>query len=240
MPGLTRTTALSIAAALAVFVGGCAHREAARATPALRTGSLDELGPRLSNYSEATIPRDGLIVVRSDDFVGSSAPASARKKQKRVITISLADALAGATALPVVDQSKPAETLEAAAQRLKNAPVGNLLIICYGFGDAAASFKTDFRDALIAMIRAAQNQGAAVYLVAEPATALPLSAAAEPYRAIFRSVAASQGAGLIDAPTILQKANLGPSETAVQPRAAVNVIAGNLATYIKLAPKSER
>jgi hypothetical protein len=239
-PGMTRTTMFAMALSLAVLAGGCAHRAAAPFVPELRTGSADEVGPRLSNYSEATIPKNGSIVVRSDDFVGTAAPvpAAGRKPPKPVVTVSLADALAEATGLSVIDQSKRFETLSAAAQRLKDAAVGNLLILCYGFGDAATPPQTDFRTDLIAMIRAAHDRGAAVYLVVEPATALPLSATVEPYRAVFRAVAASEGAGLIDSPAILQKADKGPSKTAVQPKAAVDIIAGNIAAYVKLAPKS--
>jgi hypothetical protein len=177
-------------------------------------------------------------VVRSDDFAGPPAPLAKGKKTKPVLTISLADALAQATGLTVVDQSKPSEMLNTAVQRLKDAPVGNLLILCYGFGDVGTTTEKDFRAALTAMIRAAHEHGAAVYLVVEPATALPLSPRAEPYRGVFRAAAASEGAGLIDSPAILLKANQGPSPTAIQPKAAVDIIAKNIAAYVKIAPKS--
>ena len=237
LPRRMRKTALTAVVVLAVCVGGCAFRKPSPIIPTLRSGSAEEVGPRLSNYSEATVPRNGLIVVRSDDFVGAPAPLL-KKKQKPIGSINLADALSKASGLEVVDQSQPFETLENAAQRLKGAPVGNLVVISYGFGDAAAKSKADFRAALIAMIKDAHDRGAAVYLVVEPATALPLSAPVEAYRNIFRSVAAAEGAGLIDAPAILQKAGRGPSQTAIQTKAAVDIIAGNIATYIKVAPES--
>ncbi len=88
------------------------------------------------------------------------------------------------------------------------------------------------------MIDTAHKKGAAVYLVVEPASTTTLSVAAETYRNTFRAVAASEGAGLIDAPAILLKAGWGPSRTAIQPKPAVEIIAGSVAAYIKVAPKT--
>jgi hypothetical protein len=89
------------------------------------------------------------------------------------------------------------------------------------------------------MIQKAHDGGAAVYLIVEPATALPLSNDVEPFRAAFRTKSAAQGAGLIDPTTFLAQAGLGPSKSAWQSKAAVQLIAGSVAAYIKVAPKAE-
>ncbi len=222
------------AAALLLLVAGCVHKPAPAAL-LVRPGLAADVGPHLSNYSEATVPANGVIVLRSDDFAGPDA-ASEPHKGRPARTVKLADALAAATGLKVVDQSMLGETIEAAAERLKTAPVGDLLVICYGFGDAAATDAGDFDATLTAMIEAAEAQGAAVYLVVEPVSGSKLSDAVEAYRNLTRSAGAAHGAGVIDANAGITKAEFGPGKSAYQTPAAVKLIAGSLAAYLKIAP----
>ena len=222
--------------ALSLPLAGCLHKPPEQA-PMLKIGSAADVGPRLDNFSEVTIPADGSIVVAGDEFVRKADFFKAAKGKKPPPSISLADAIAKATKLNIIDESRPADTIAAGAERVAAAAPGNLLVICYGFGDAQAKTAgPQFQSTLEGMIRHAHERGAAVYLVTEPATALPDSALVEPFRAIARTVGPLQGAGVIDAPPALVKATLGPSKTRTQPVAAVKIIAGLVAQYIKVSP----
>jgi len=226
---------LLIVLAAVAALGGCLHRPPAP-PPALKAGEAADVSPQLDNYSRATLPRDGSIVVAGDGFVASAKPGpKARKAPPK--TLSLADALAEATSLKIVDQTRPGDTLAAGAARVSAGPPGALLVICFGYGDAAAkTTPAAFQSGLEQMIRLAHRRGAAVYVVAEPATTLKDSTAAEPFRAVVRLIGATEGAGVIDAPPALATAALGPSPTRVQPAAAVRLLAGLVSQYIRLAP----
>jgi hypothetical protein len=217
-------------------LAGCLH-PAPRAVLREAAGSAAEVGPRLDNYGQATAPRDGVIVVRGDDFLPAPPSQDASIKGRPGKSISLAEALARTTSLKVIDQEQAGETIADAEERLDEEPVGNLLVICYGFGDAVAQTNmAQFKATLRRMIRSAQARGAAVYLVVEPATTLPRSATVEPYRNAVRVVAGAEGAGVIDAPPALAAAGLGPSKVKIQPNDAVKLIAGLIRRYIKIAP----
>ena len=234
---LLNTRGLALAAvALSLPLAGCLHRPPERA-PALKIGSAADVGPRLDNFSEVTIPADGVIVVAGDGFVRKADFTKGAKGKKPPPSISLADALAKATRLKVIDESRPADTITAGADRVAAAAPGNLLVICYGFGDAQVKTgSAQFQTTLERMIRHAHERGAAVYVVTEPATALPDSGLVEPFRAVARTVGPAEGAGVIDAPPALAKATLGPSKTRTQPVAAVELLAGLVAQYIKVSP----
>lgn len=220
---------------MSTSLAACAHSRTPLA-PSLQPGSAADVGPRLDNYSRVTIPRDGSIVVAGDDFVASGA-SDPKAKKPAPKPASFADALADATRLKVVDQTRPGDTLAAGAARVSAGAPGDLLVICFGYGDTAAkTTPAAFQSGLEQMIRQAHKRGAAVYLVTEPATVLKDSAASEPFRAVIRLIGAAQGAGVIDTPPALATALLGPSKTRTQPLAAVRLIAGLVSQYIRVAP----
>ncbi len=203
----------------------------------MKVGSAADVGPRLDNVSESTVPANGVIVVATDGFVSKADVAKTEHGKKPPPSVALAAALAKQTGLTVVDEGRPAETLAAGADRIAASPPGNLLILCYGFGDAQAKTSpAQFQSTLERTIRHAHDRGAAVYVVTEPATGLPDSPLVEPFRTVIRNVGPSEGAGVIDAPPALAKATLGPSKTRTQPTAAVALIAGLVAQYIKVSP----
>ena len=69
-------------------VGGCLHRPPPPA-PDQPSGLRSEIGPRLNNWSQATVPADGLIVVSGDDFVkpGVTPLDSRRARDRRRSTL---------------------------------------------------------------------------------------------------------------------------------------------------------
>jgi hypothetical protein len=229
-------SALASAGVFAADLGGCAHRPPATQPTAL-IGSTADIGPKLSNYSQATVPANGLIVVAGDAFTASASAVEPVAKSKSPKAATLAEALAKTTNVQTTDSMLPGETIAAGAERLRDELAGNLLVICYGYGDAkaktpAAAFQHTFEH----MIRTAHDRGAAVFVVVEPVKNSPLSANAEIYRNIVRVIAAAEGAGLIDAPKALAAAQMTPDKTSPLPRGAAAFIGGLVAQYVKVAP----
>ncbi len=235
---------------VAVLLGGCQHRPRAP-EPLLREGRTEEIGPHLTNYGQAVLPRGGTITVWSDDLVPSAAPPD----RKRAKTISFAAALAAATGLRVDDQSRPGETISGALKRLPATPVGDLVVLAFGYGDAAASTPpAAFAAALRDLVAAAHARGAPVLILTEPLPFVPppkpakpgvtpkpgpaqiLSGQVDGFNAILRQDAGGLGAGVIDAPPVLTAGGFPPSPGQTRPKAAVALLARAVSAYIEVAP----
>ena len=225
-------------------VGGCLHRPPPPA-PDQPSGLRSEIGPRLNNWSQATVPADGLIVVSGDDFVKPGVTPPRLKARKGSPPLDFAEVLARDVAVTVEDEAKAGATLKDGAVRLASGPAANLVVIDYGFGDAFAGTKpAAFRSDLQAMIQAAQARGAAVYVVVEPPTAAPLSKLTEPFRQAARDLAAANGAGLIDvapppkpgAPAAVVQVGVMTTPAKTPADLDLSLIAGQVAQYVKVAP----
>jgi len=229
-------SAALVGATLLAALGGCAHRPPP--PPPTPSGSLADVGPRLDNYSQATVPIDGLIVVSGDNFTTPDGKQMGRKGRG----LSFAAAMGKFTGVKIEDETQSGGTLAAGAERLAVGPAGDLVVIAYGYGDVAAKTKpADFRKTLQTMIQAAHARGAAVYVVAPPPTTGKLSLLAEPFRAAVRDLAATNGAGMIDLTPPPVKITIKPGATPPpqpSPPATVDPIAtaGEVAQHVKLAP----
>jgi len=126
------------ALALALLLGACAGgppkpQVAAEPAPKLRVGPRDQVGWRLTNFGEAVLAPGASITVWSDDLT-SEAPGAPQVKGK---VPSLADELAKATGLKVIDHSAPGQTAAEGLAALEASDAGSLVVICYGYGDEA-------------------------------------------------------------------------------------------------------
>jgi hypothetical protein len=158
----------------------------------LQSASRDQIGPRLSNYGQAVLAPSSVITVWSDDLT-SDALGAPRTRGKLP---SLAEALAKATGLKVIDHSAPGQTAAEGLALLKDADPGNLVVICYGFGDAAHKTQ-DFKASIDAMVRLAHVRGAPVILVTEPLPVVPTTPKLSPADTL-RKTAAAQVSSLQD------------------------------------------
>lgn len=254
------------AAALAVLFGlsACSDFQPTSA-PRLRIGSADQVGPRLTTYGAAVLPADGSISVWGDDFTSSAPGAPYRTGKGRTgkgKTPSLAADLARATGLKVVDHSSPGQTVADGLAQLQAGEAGSLVVLCYGYGDAAIvvdypgddlapppDIGAPFRTSLAAMIKLAHSRGAPVLLVTEPLPVLTPSltptdaetlqkrfvAKMQILQGAVHAVAVAEGAGVIDSPSVLSVNTLTPTEK--QPGAALSTtrIAHMIAADIELA-----
>lgn len=193
-------------------LSACAGFKPPPAPPKLRTGALDQVGPRLTNYGTATLTPGSVITVWSDDFTGPSADVPHARGKR----LTLAAALAEATGLKVVDHASPGQTAAEGLAQLTAGDPGALVVLCYGYGDASRQTK-DFQASLDAMIRVAHGRGVPVLLVTEPVptpVAAKVPTAAQKRRqaflaivsalqAIVRAEAPAAGAGLVDSTPVL-------------------------------------
>ena len=213
---------LSCAAALALLLTGCAVQVHPTPAPKLRTGSAEQIGPRLSNYGGAVIRPDGVISLWSDGFTGPD-PLAPRPKGR---TPSLAKDLGEATGLKVEDHGQPGQTAAQGLAAMADAPAGAVTILCYAYGDAASDLAA-FRTSLTQMIRLAHRRGAPVLIVAEPLQTPPtpvappktLAPADQKKQAyinqvvarvtVVHEVAVAEGAGLVDGTVVLSDQVIG-------------------------------
>ncbi len=229
-----RSTALAapaaaIAAVLMASLSACSTVSSFAPPPAppkLRTGALDQVGPRLTNYGTAVLMPGAIVDVWGDDFTGPS-PDAPHPKGK---TITLANALAKASGLKVIDHASPGQTAAEGLAQLTVSNAGALVVLCYGYGDVSRKTK-DFQASLDAMIKLAHSRGAAVLLVTEPLLAVAASKAptakekqlqafvreVSALQDIVRTEAPAQGAGLVDSTPVL-------SPPAPSPKAAAPLI----------------
>jgi lysophospholipase L1-like esterase len=180
--------------ALTMLLSACAGgrpsgRSAAEPPSKLQLGSRDQIGPRLNNYGQAVLAPASVITIWSDEFT-SDAPGAPKVKGKAP---SFADELAKATGLKVVDHSTPGQTAAAGRAQLEAADPGNLVVICYGYGDAARK-TLDFKASIDGMIRLAHARGAPVILVTEPLPVLPATPKLSPADTARKALAAQVSA----------------------------------------------
>jgi lysophospholipase L1-like esterase len=215
MPKSALSRRLAIIAGLAGLLANlsaCSSFAPPPAAPTLRTGALDQVGPRLTNYGTAVVRPGAVITVWGDDFTGPSPDAPHPKGR----TMTLARALAAATGLKVIDHETPGQTAAEGLAQLTAGDGGALLVLCYGYGDASLH-TTGFQAALDRMIRLAHERGEAVLLVTEPPLEVVVSKAptaretrlktfadqVSALQDIVRLEAPAAGAGLVDSTPVL-------------------------------------
>lgn len=227
---------LILALAAAAPMAGCFHP-----APILRATSA-QIGPVPDNYGDAVIPRDGTIVLQGDDAIyggfrhGHRPPINGADEKRGGLT--LADSLHRFVSQEtIIDHGFPGDTVEKSAERWAGQPVGNLLILSFGYGDYRAKTDVgDFTTALTKLVREAQAQGAAVFIVTTPpATSKKLSGLAD-YRNAAISVGAKEGIDVFDSADVLSKANVDLPKDDHGHDAVYQAIAGAMVPYIQVAP----
>jgi len=210
---LARSKALvGLLVCLVAGLAACSTFAPPPAPPKLRTGALDQVGPRLTNYGTAVLTPGAVVTVWGDDFTGPSpdAPHPSGK------TVTLASALASASGLKVIDRARPGQTAAEGLAQLTAGDAGALVVLYYGYGDVSRETK-DFQPSLEAMVSLAHARGAAVLLVTEPLFAVtvskPPTAKEKAQQAFIGRVSALQdivrkeapnvGAGLLDTTPLL-------------------------------------
>lgn len=217
---------LPCAAALALSLTACAVQMHPTPAPKLRTGAAEQIGPRLSNYGGAVIPQDGVISLWGDGFTGPDPLAPHTKGRAP----SLAKDLIVATGLKVEDHSQPGQTAAEGLESMADAPTGAVVILCYGYADAATDLAA-FKASLAQMIRLAHRRGAPVLLVAEPLqtpptpvvppkTLAPADQKKQDYinqliwhAAAVHEAAVAEGAGVVDGAAVLSDQVIGTVNT---------------------------
>ncbi len=221
---------------LAAGLGGCSLNQGSFSPP-----TAAEVGPVLDNYGEAVIPDHGVIVVQGDDLVYGVSPRSRRPglngstvpRTESTITETLRRVLRRAV---VVNRGYPGDSARDGALRWAGEPVGNLLILSYGFGDALSKTPVNaYADALTNMVQRAHAQGAAVFLIPSPPVADPkLNAAVEPYRVALRAVGAQQDAEVFEPQAQLTLFKTPLAKGVAQTPEVYRAIAGGLVPYIRI------
>jgi hypothetical protein len=241
---------LTLSVLLTLGLSGCfTLRQGTFAPP-----TLAEVGPVLNNYGEAVVPAHGMIVARGDDLIYGVGLHSRRaglngssvSRTGVTITETLRQALKPVT---IVNQGYPGDTVIASTRRWADAPVGNLLILSYGYGDAAAKTPiADYDSALRDMVRRAHAEGAAVFLIPTPpmaatpttpgktpqATPALVNAAIEPYRAVMRRIGQEENAEVFEPQSELTRIKATPTSTIAQTSAIYQAIAAGLVPYIRI------
>jgi hypothetical protein len=136
-------------------------------------GNAADVGPVLNNYSQFTVPKNGLIVVEGD---GLAYGSSARGKEPGINGSSaprsptpFPETLSHLLGVRVENRGYPGDTIAKGEEHWRGQPVGNLLIISYGYEDAkAGTSKADYEAVLNLMISQASSQGAGVILLLAP------------------------------------------------------------------------
>jgi hypothetical protein len=201
-----------------------------------------EIGPRLDNYSEAVIPKDGTIVLQGDDAIygrflhGHLPPINGADEKRGGMT--LGDSLHRLVRhVTIVDHGFPGDTVAKSAERWAGQPVGNLLILSFGYGDYRVHTDVDaFKAALTKLIRHAQAQGAAVFVVTTPPPANRKLWDREVYRYAARDVATKEGVDAFDSNVALGQANVQPSRDDHGSSAIYQAIAAAMIPYIQVVP----
>jgi hypothetical protein len=236
---------------LSVGLTGCfTLRQGAFAPP-----TMAEVGPVLDNYGEAVVPAHGLIVARGDDLIYGVGRHSRRAgingssvaRTGVTITETLRQALKRVT---VVNQGYPQDTVISSAQRWADGPAPNLLILSYGYGDAAARTPpADYESALRDMVRRAHARGAAVFLIPTPLMAATpttpgktpkttpalVDSAIEPYRAVMRRIGQEENAEVFEPQAEITRIKATPTRTIAQTPDIYQAIAAGLVPYIRIA-----
>jgi len=202
-----------------------------------------EIGPLPDNYSEAVIPRGGTIVLQGDDAIygdfrhGHRPPINGADEKRGSLT--LADMLHRRVRhVTVIDHGFPGDTVAKSAERWAGQPMGDLLILSFGYGDYRAETDvSDFKAALTKLVREAQAQGAAVFIVTTPpATSKKLSGLDE-YRAAAIQVGTTEGVDVINATEALIKAKVPASKDEHGNSMIYQTIGGAMVPYIQVVPQ---
>jgi len=228
---------LILALVAAAPMSGCL-----RPAPVLHATAA-EIGPIPDNYSEAVIPRDGTIVLQGDDAIygdfrhGHRPPINGADEKRGALTLAESlNRLVGH--VKVVDHGFPGDTVEKSAERWAGQPVGNLLILSFGYGDYRAQTDVDdFKASLTKLVHQAQSQGAAVFIVTTPpATGKKLSGL-DAYRSAAQSVATREGIDVFDSAEALTNAKVQPSKDEYGSSGIYRTIAAAMVPYIQVVPE---
>jgi hypothetical protein len=228
---------LILALAAAAPLAGCL-----RDAPVLHATAA-EIGPLPDNYSEAVIPRDGTIVLQGDEAIygdfrhGHRPPINGADEKRGALTIG--DMLHRMVRhVKIVDHGFPGDTVEASAERWAGQPVGNLLILSFGYGDFRAETKiADFTAALTKLVHEAQAQGAAVFIVITPPATSKKLEGLEDYRIAAREVGAKEGIDVFESADALTKAKVPASRDEHGSSAIYQMIAAAMVPYIQVVPE---
>jgi hypothetical protein len=230
---------LILALATAAPLAGCLHP-----APALHATAA-EIGPIPDNYSEAVIPEGGTIVLQGDEAIhgdgrhGHRSLINAADDRRGAVT--LADSLHRLVRrAKVVDHGVPGDTAAKSAQRWAGQPVGDLLILSFGYADFRAQTPVgDFTAALTKLVRQAQDKGAAVFIVTTPPTTDKTLLGLDLYRQAARAVALKEGVDVIDSTDALVKANVPLPKGDRGSPAIDQAIAGAMVPYIQVVPEQK-
>jgi hypothetical protein len=231
---------LILALAMAAPLAGCLH-----GPPPAVHATAAEIGPTLDNYSEAVIPQGGTIVLEGDDAIygglahGRRPPINGADERRGAFT--LADGLGRVLRhVTIVDHGFPGDTVEKSAERWAGQPVGNLLILSFGYGDFRAGTKvSDFTAALTKLVRQAQAEGAAVFIVATPPATSPHLAGLAAYRNAAQEVGVAEGVDVFDTNAELIAAKLTPSKDEQESPPLYQAIAAAMVPYIQIVPEAK-
>jgi hypothetical protein len=228
---------LTLALVAAVPMAGCL-----RSPPALRA-TASQIGPVPDNYGEAVIPEGGTIVLQGDDLIYGDFPRGHRPPingaDKRRGALTLADSLHRFVPhVTIVDHGFPGDTVEKSAERWAGQPVGDLLILSFGYGDfRVLTSAPAYSAALTKLVEQAQAKGAAVFIVTTPPTTSKKLLDLEAYRTLSRTVAAKEGVDVFDSGIAMLRAGLPPPADDHGRSAIYQAIAGAMVPYIQVVPK---
>jgi len=228
---------LILALAAALPLAGCL-----RPAPVLHATAA-EIGPVPDNYSEAVIPQGGTIVLQGDDTIyggfrnGHRPPINGADEKRGGLT--LADSLHRFVRhVTVVDHGFPSDTVAQSAERWAGQPVGNLLILSFGYGDYRAQTPIlAFQIALTKLVQKAQAQGAAVFIVTTPPATSKKLSGLYLYQLATMNVAAKQGVTMFDSAQALAKASVPWPKDDHGSSPLYQAIAGAMVPYIQVVPE---
>jgi hypothetical protein len=228
---------LILALAAAVPMAGCFQP-----APVLHAAAA-QIGPTPDNYSEAVMPEGGTIVLQGDDAIyggfrhGHRPPINGADEPRGGSTLAdnLHRFVRHAT---IVDHGFPSDTVAKSAERWAGQPVGNLLILSFGYGDYRAQTSVaDFTADLTKLVEQAQAQGAAVFIVTTPPAKNPKLVGLNTYRAAAQAVGTKEGVDVFDSADVLVKASVQPSRDDHGDSAIYQAIAGAMVPYIQVVPE---
>ncbi|WP_174299714.1 SGNH/GDSL hydrolase family protein [Caulobacter sp. S45] len=203
--------------------------------------TADQIGPEPNSYGEVVVPRHGLIVVQGDQFAYGLVRGRSRHAingaQAGQASITISQALRKAVAgVEVENRGYPGDTVEASAARWASLSPGDLLILCYGYGDLQAHTPPQaFSAALAKMIASAHASGAAVFVVMPPTSADPLiNADLGSYRYSEYAVAHQAGVEVFDASSAIYRIRAPVLKSAAQPASVYQAVAADMVAYIKV------
>ena len=138
--------------------------------------------------------------------------------------------------MQVENRGYPGDTVKASAGRWADRSPGDLLILCYGFGDQQAHTPIpEFNAALATMIAAAHAKGAAVFVVIPPLSSDPLiQSELANYRGYAALIARQAGIEVFDAYLAMTRIKAPPVKHSAQAAAVYQAVAADMVAYIKV------